>query len=268
MPNSQPGSSSRIRIGCAGLPQGLKRVRYFEKLPFLETSDTYRSLPRASVLRRWHATAADTGSERGTDAGHGLVALSAITDPNAAADASAAGSTGHFRDTAAVRQATEVVATAARELSAEVVLFRTPASFTPSTTNRQAMQRYFSETAPAGKFGDAVVAWEPQGLWELEDAVSVAEELGLVCACDPLALDPTRPEWTPADALPRGAAYFRVTGLGRPRRALDETTLESLLLQAEEFDRCWLVFATLDKNADARNCQRLLDAMSAAEEPA
>ncbi len=273
MPNSQPGSLSRIRIGCAGLPQGLKRARYFEQLPFLETTDTYRSLPRSSILERWRTTAVETRAGRGTAAGFGLVALSSISDPASSKAAqrsaapAAAEAVGHFRDTEAVRQATEVVASAARKLDAEVVLFRSPPGFTPSAANRQAMQRYFSEIAPAGTFGHAAVAWEPQGLWELEEAVAVADELGVICACDPLAGDPTRPEWRPADVLPRQSAYFRITGLGRPRRPLDETTLESLLLQAEEFDRCWLVFSTVDKRVDARNCQRLLDATTAAGEP-
>jgi len=277
MPSSQPTAGARIRIGCAGLPQGLRRQRYFEQLSFLETAATFASLPRPSVLRRWREEASEKRPKddpTAAEARFALVALSAITDPasrfgaarSAGASATAGGDQlGHFRDTAAVREATAAVAAAARELDAEAVLFRTPPSFTPSTANRDALRRYFETVAPPGTFGQATLVWEPQGLWELDDAVRLGSEVGLRCACDPLARDPTMPEVDPTEGLPSDAAYFRVTGLGGPQRPLDEGTLEALLLQAERFERCWLVFATLERRADALNCQKLLSALGADE---
>jgi len=263
MTNSHPAGETAIRIGCAGLPQGLKRQRHFEQLGLLETTDTFFSLPRPSILRRWRRDASET---RPQGAAFSLVALGGITDPQGAVRApepateSAAADTraGHFQDTPLVRSTTDTVAAAAAALEAEVVLFRSPVDFTPTRANRDAMQHYFEEIGTAEVFGGAARAWEPQGIWDPAEAVELCGELGLVYALDPLSQDPTTPDLDPVDLLPPGVAYFRVTGLGGPRRALDAYALESLLAQMSRFERCWLVFATLDKRRDAIACQKLL----------
>src|SRR5215207_3730680 len=60
-PVAQPeaeGDRPQIRVGCAGLPNGVSRAHYFERLDLLETDVTFFDPPRDVALRRWHTEAA------------------------------------------------------------------------------------------------------------------------------------------------------------------------------------------------------------------
>jgi uncharacterized protein YecE (DUF72 family) len=219
----------RVLIGCAGMPPGLHRNRYFNKLDFIETSETQRGLPKPAVLKKWR---------RDSAAWFGLVAP--VADPRTT-DAS---------QLAALAEAT-------RLLDAPSVLFRTPPDLTPSSENRAHIQRFFTEVASQELFGSAQRIWEPQGLWETEEATELCSTLATICACDPITNDPLAPGSEFFASLPGNKAYFRISGLGRPQSALDEYGLEALLEVAQGYERCWLVFDTVAKFKDATNCRKL-----------
>jgi len=204
-----------VHVGTADLPHGTGWDRYFRKLSFLETSVLTRTPPRPSVLAKWREAAPSPGS-------FALVATSLAAD--------------------------DAFLAAARAIEAGVLLFRTPPSFTPSATNRDALHRFFSETLPAGEF---VRAWQPDGLWDTRTAVKLASELGVVFGCDPLVRDQTRepPDFYATFDIPD--VYFRVTGLGRGSRVLSGSQLDELVELTEAYERVWAVFATVDSMADA-----------------
>lgn len=247
------GPATGLRIGCAGLPPQTGRGRYFQHLPYLESPATFFDPPRPATLRKWRKDMPE-----GT--GIGLQAWQLITHdlppggyPRMARDLprDALRAGGSFRDSPTVADAAATMIEATAAVGAEAVVFRTPAEFAPSATNRDRMRRFFTEVAPPSAFGGARLAWEPLGLWEPETAIALASELGLVYACDPLASDPLGPGPELYASLPGGQAYFRITGLGRARHRIDESALEDLVDIAGAYGTAWVVFANVAMAADA-----------------
>jgi uncharacterized protein YecE (DUF72 family) len=247
-----------VRIGCANLPAGVARDRYFKRLEFLAVEDTLFDLPRAAVLQRWRREAPPA-------ARFALVAWQLVTHPpgrrgyprlkQAIPDADL-GQLGSLRDTPEVNAALRRTLEAADLLAAEAVVFRTPPSFTPSTTNRDTLRRFFRDVCPRTP-GRALV-WEPEGLWEPSAALALAGELDVVLATDPLAIDPTAPDRGPAVPDAGGQAYLRVSGLGRARPRLRDDELDELAALVEPLARVWVVFAHEEKQRDALRFARLL----------
>jgi uncharacterized protein YecE (DUF72 family) len=239
-----------VRVGCAGLPSGVSRAAYFRALDLLETEATFFEPPREVALRRWHDEA-PAGSAFSAmawqlithEAGSpGYARMTRPLAPEAAREA------GHFRPTATVRDAWLRTLASVRALGAEVVLFQTPPSFAPSEPNREALRRFFGEVAVERE--GLTMAWEPQGLWEPQQASALAVELGLVYALDPLQLEVPPPD------EPR--AYFRVHGLGIYRNKLADDLLELLADMALGYERAWVVFANVEKYRDAQRFHRLV----------
>ena len=216
------------------MPPGLHRNRYFNKLDFIETSETIRGLPKPAVLKKWRRDGAGS---------FGLV--SPHSDPRQVEPSQL-----------------EELAEATRLLEATSVLFRTPPDLVPSSENRAHLHRFFAEMATAELFGSTQRIWEPQGLWEVEEATELSATLGTTCACDPIANDPLGPGSDFFASLPGNRAYFRVSGLGRPQSLLDEYSLEALLTIVDNYDRCWLVFDTVAKFKDATACRKLAQTLT------
>lgn len=254
---SEP-DAPELHVGCADLPMRLSRQRYFQVLAYLETSATLHGVPRASVLQRWR-------QEAGAHGRYGLVAPQTVTHrpgPRGYARHTTTltpaelAQAGGFRDTALVRREIDALAEACAVCNVEVVMFRTPHDFAPSATNRDAMRAFFRDIAPAGRFGQAIRVWEPQGLWEVEPAAHFAAELEVVLACDPLTTDQISVDPEIFSRLPGDDAYFRVTGLGMARRRIDDYALEPLLEAAESYRRVWIAFAHEGKYPDAIRLHR------------
>src|SRR5205823_159255 len=133
--DEEPGEESErlVRVGCAGLPSGVARAAYFERLDLLETDITFFEPPREGALRRWRSEAPPA------------CAFSALAWQLVTHDAEAPGyarllhpldpqlrtEVGGFRPTSTVKDAWSRTLVSARALGAEVVLFQTPPSFSP-----------------------------------------------------------------------------------------------------------------------------------------
>jgi uncharacterized protein YecE (DUF72 family) len=247
---------SQVRVGCADLPPGNVRERFFNQLSYLESSLWLTGPVKAATWKKWCTSPAGA---------LGLVAPVVITHPSGRGGPQHAFTVprepqtwGDLRDTPAVREHVDLLARLAGEAKASAVVFHTPPSFSPSQTNRDAVRRFFTEVAPAEKLGAVARVWRPDGLWEPRTAVALADELGVVCALDPLILDPggTPPEFY--DDLPGDAVYFRVSGLGRPSRKLPEQEIERLIELVARFERAWVVFATAERFRDARALSQMI----------
>jgi uncharacterized protein YecE (DUF72 family) len=259
MPPDAATADHALRIGCSDLPSGLGRDRYFGRLDYLEVGATFFDPPRPSALARWRRDAPAA-------AGFGVVAWQLVTHPagprgypRVKRELSAAQlrDGGGMRATEAVQGALAVTAEVAAAVEAEVVVFRTPAEFAPSSHNREVLRAFFAEVATVERLGGAARVWEPQGLWEPELAAQLCGELDVLYGCDPLSNDPLGVEPEFFAALPSSMAYFRVTGLGRARPRLDEYALEALLALAEPYERAWIVLANPGKYPDAIRLRKL-----------
>lgn len=229
------------------------RERYFSQLGYVELGDSFFNWPRQAVLNRWS----------GDDRSFGVIAWQGITHapgrggypratkplpPEQLAEA------GSYRDTQFVRDAVTRLATGVTTAGAAAVVFRTPADWSPSATNRDRLQRFFGDIATAELFGDCVRVWQPEGLWELEETARLCTKMDVVMACDPLANDPLAPPYEFFVGLAEafdGVGYFRRQGLGQSR-PLTEYQRELLADLVDGYERAWLVFDSPSKYRDAR----------------
>jgi uncharacterized protein YecE (DUF72 family) len=244
--------AKHVIVGCAGLPRGLGWPRYFQRLPYLELGALLAGPVRSTVLRRWRAAAPSKGA-------FGVVAPSLITHTPGPrgfgprgwpVPAGRPNDVGGFRATEPVASAHAAHLVALELLDAAAAVYRTPPDFSPSTANREAMRRFFSEVMTPEVAGGRLRVWHPSGLWEPPVAHAFAQELGVLCALDPLGADPTNDHAAWWAELSGDDAYFSIGGLGRGRRTPPDR-LEELAEIASRFHRAWVVFATSEPFPDA-----------------
>ncbi len=116
------------------------------------------------------------------------------------------------------------LAEAAGAARAVAIVVPTQSDVRTGPRDRERLATYFERLRrDAGR----PVVWVPGGLWEAEDAVALARELGVVCGLDPLE----------AMLVPAGGAlaYLRVLGMGA-RARLGESALATIVEAASECD--------------------------------
>jgi hypothetical protein len=166
---------------------------------------------------------------------------------------------GEFRAGDAAKATLAPLREAVTKLSARAVIFRSPESFSPSATNRDALKMFFGEIVPAEMFGaDVERVWLPGGLWEVRSAAKFASELGVTLAFDPLVREPGEPEEIFYD-LPLSALYLRPEGAGRAGTIRNER-LEDLVALMEHYENleATVSFASPERWNDARNLLKML----------
>jgi uncharacterized protein YecE (DUF72 family) len=228
------------QVGCAELPPGMNRGKYFEKLKLLEVATFATSSPSRKAVRGWR-------EKSPADARFSLLASSELVGAKSFPVDDRAG------------ELTARLVDACQILEAEAVVFRTPAEFSPSSANQDRMRRYFGEIASADAFGDTRRVWEAGGLWEPEGISKIAEELDLCVAIDPIAQDPLEEyQGFVAEQMARGPAYLRIHGLGISRRRFEPYQLEMLAEMLQDLERSWVIFAHPGKYPDALAMSRAL----------
>jgi len=248
---SEEEAGPELRIGCAGLPNGVARTQYFTRLDLLEADVTFYEPPRDLALRRWKQDAPP-------GAGFSMLAWQLVTH-----DADTPGyermahpiaaelraQVGSFRVTAATRDAWARTIESAHVLGTDVILLQSPPSFSPSASNQDAMRRFFGEVVGAPPAG-MTIAWEPRGVWSPANAAKLARELGVIYATDPLQLEAEPPEGPDA--------YFRLYGMGLQRGKIDENAMDLLADMLDMYDRAWIIFNNVEKYPDAQRFKKLM----------
>lgn len=241
------------RIGTADIPERTDRERYFRELTYLELSALFAGPMKPSALSKWAEIA-----PKGTI---GLVAPWVLTHrkaPKAEKLWAHDNTVGDFRASGPARVALAELAKAVSLLGAAHVIFRSPPLFAASQANRDALTRFFAEIATEEAIGGATRVWIPDGLWDLRTAIKLANELGVICAFDPLVRDPGQSPEVHYN-LGVSALYLRVTGLGRGGPLRSER-MEDLVMLLEHYEGipATIVFESPSRWQDARNLRKVL----------
>jgi uncharacterized protein YecE (DUF72 family) len=174
-------SISSAKTGCCGFP--VVKEKYAMRFQVVEVQQTFYQPPKISTLQNWRALMPD-------DFEFTLKAWQIITH-------SAKSPTyrrlktklteeefvqcGAFQNTPIVQCAWETTRACAKALSASLVLFQCPASFTPTAQNISQMRGFFTSI----ERGNLKLLWEPRGNWPDGLVLSLCRELNLVHVVDP-----------------------------------------------------------------------------------
>lgn len=217
-----------IRIGCCGF--AASRREYYARLELVEVQQTFYQPPRVATAERWRAEA-PAGFEFTVKAWQLIThepssptyrRLSKPVPPDRR------DRYGFFRDTEEVWSAWEATRAIAAALAAKVILFQTPASFTPSREHKERLRAFMRKIPRDGR----LIAFEPRGVWEPEEAAALCADLDLVPAVDPLRTEP------PAGRV----AYFRLHGPVTGRYRYDDGDLHSIAAKCEGRDEAYCLF--------------------------
>lgn len=145
---------------------------------------------------------------------------------------------GHLQETAEVAQAWDSALHCYRALEVTRVVLRTPSGVAPGVLGRQRIQRFVEARRAEG----LDVLWEPEGLWEPDDACRFAEELGIELMIRGFhAGRPVRSTHDP-EILVGPKPWIRVDALGRrPRLSADQ--VDAILAHLELVPSAHVVFA-------------------------
>jgi uncharacterized protein YecE (DUF72 family) len=212
--------TTRFHIGAKRLESNL--AAYAKRFDFLEVHMAPRGepAPALATLRRWRKQV-PPHFDFAVSVGPAAAALK----PGKALDADL-----------------ESVLAAADALQARWVLLTTPIEVTPAAVWRDRL----GKVAARLRRDATLLAWEPRGLWEHEDADRLARELGLVLVTDPLR-----------DPIPPGPiAYLRLRALGETR-SFGAAALERVVAAAYGRRDAYVILETPTALAECKRLRQL-----------
>ena len=168
---------ARLLVGLPALRGDLGK--YSGRFDMVELRPVDTSLPRPGTLRKWRAATPPTF-------------VFSIVLPR---------DVGSLEPGEALDKALEISLSVARTLEARCVVLQTPASIRPTATNKKRLAAVLNRVPKEG----VVRCWEPLGMWEREDILATARDLGVVPVLD-----------VASEAPPSGSVvYTRLRALGK-----------------------------------------------------
>jgi uncharacterized protein YecE (DUF72 family) len=220
-----------IHAGSAGFDR--PRARYARKLSFVEV-DLRPPAPAPKALARWRE---DVGDE---------FVFALVAPPSLWGERD-----WPLRDAEATSREIDRLANLVHLLEPRAIVLRTPPAVRPGTV---AFKRFLDVAARVKKLAPVCV-WEPQGLWERDDAKAAVAGLGLVVAADPLR----------DDVAGEPVVYARMRGLGSDRR-YHSGRLEDLVDAVRDAEEVFVVFDTPTGYGDALRLMATASGAATAEE--
>ncbi len=211
-------ANNELRLGVTGMPSK-RELKKASALAFVEVAETFHQGVRPQTLAKRREELPDTLGI--VVRAHRDLTFPRKDDPGA----------GLLRESEAVEGGWTHTINAARAARAAAVLMRSPADFTPTKRNKEALVvagARFAEELPGTR-----AIWEPRGLWGSDELAEVAAASGFVPAFDPLA------DEAPQDD---GEAFFRLVAPGGIRARYGEDDLIELLELALERTCTWIGF--------------------------
>jgi uncharacterized protein YecE (DUF72 family) len=237
-----------IKIGCCGFSGS--RNKYYTIFDVVELQQTFYKLPEDTTISKWHKEAPE-GFE------FTVKAWQTITHPaNSPTYRKAKLSIpedkrknyGFFKPTDEVFSAWEEMDNICNILNTKIIIFQTPASFTPTQEHKDNIRKFFHSISRK----DYTFVWEPRGSWTDKEIISLCEELGLVHCVDPFNRLP----------LTHGINYFRLHGSPPGKKMYNyQYTLDDLKYlkdTIEQYSDVYCMFNNIYMKEDASNFKSLL----------
>jgi uncharacterized protein YecE (DUF72 family) len=236
---------SSVKIGCCGFP--VVKEKYAERFQVVEVQQTFYQPPKISTLQNWRALMPD-------DFEFTLKAWQIITHTAKSPTyrrlktkftAEELSQCGGFQKTPVVQGAWEITRACAKALSASLVLFQCPASFTAAAQNISQMRGFFTSI----ERGDLKLLWEPRGNWPEELVLSLCKELNLIHVVDPFLSRSVAGDFT----------YLRLHGGKDFRHIFSDAELQAVARLVSAGKPAYVMFNNIKMWDDARRFQLLMD---------
>jgi uncharacterized protein YecE (DUF72 family) len=214
----------KLTVGCAGFP--VPATRYFKEFSFVEIQETHHALPGMGTIRRWRREAPD-------DFTFAMLAPREIGQEG-------------FREGKVVETALKTLLDVGKELRATIAVFVAPPELTQNRVNKAAVKEFLQNVRK--KF-DRVVFEAPTS-WDPDDAASLAIDVKVIPARDPLA----------HGKLDTPVAYYRLPGPAGHKSRYEDPAIEKLAMIAKEAKHkdATYVFTNVDMFADAKRFKKAM----------
>jgi uncharacterized protein YecE (DUF72 family) len=261
------------KVGCCGF--GIARAKYFQTFSVVEIQQSFYQPPRQDTVKRWR-------DEAPVDFEFTLKAWQLITHEASSPtyrrlkerlSEKQKTQVGAFRATDVVRRAWDTTLRMARLLTADKVVFQCPASFGPTSENKDCMREFFSRIDRAG----VTCIWEPRGKWQTDEIAELCRDLDLVHCVDPFrapadtALAPASRrgypgQWPgliglrsgPCESVTAGLHYYRLHGITGYRHQYTGDELRDLLQHRVKDAATYYLFNNVSMYRDASGFKELL----------
>lgn len=233
-----------IKVGCCGFP--LAKEKYYQHLKVVELQQTFYQPPQVKTAKRWK-------EEAPPDLEFTLKAWQLITHKPSSPTYRRLKETifsrrqkflGYFQPTDEVFAAWKKIDEIAKILSAKIIVFQCPASFTPTTQHKENLRKFFSRI----KREHYLLVWEPRGSWQQDEIDELCEELQLIPSRNPFLKHST------AHTL----GYFRLHGKGGYRYRYNKKDLIHFKQLSENFKQAYFMFSNISMYEDAKRFLKLL----------
>lgn len=233
-----------LRVGCCGWP--VARSRYFAAFELVEIQESFYNPPRLATVERWRA-AAPASFE------FVLKAPQLIThEPTSPTyrrlriplSEARKKRYGAFRSTPEVHGAWAQTLAPVRALGSKVVVFQSPASFTPTIEHVRNLTAFFGKI----ERDSLDFAWEPRGEWPDAEVKTLCRRLDLIHCVDPFQ---RRSVWGEP-------AYFRLHGKGGYHYKYSWDELKELRDLVKTLRAAYVLFNNTEMFDDARRFLELL----------
>jgi len=232
------------KVGCCGF--GVARPKYFQTFSLIEIQQTFYQPPKSDTVKRWR-------DEAPADFEFTLKAWQLITHETTSPtyrrlkmrlSERQRNQVGSFRWTEPVRRAWETTLEVARLLHADKLVLQCPASFAPTSENKDRMREFFTHV----QLSNITCIWEPRGQWQNDEIAALCRELNLIHCVDPFKAEP----------VTGGLRYCRLHGTTGYRHEYSDKELQELAQRCAKDAQTYFLFNNVSMWQDAMRFKQLL----------
>jgi uncharacterized protein YecE (DUF72 family) len=235
---------SSIKTGCCGFP--VVKEKYAGRFQVVEVQQTFYQPPKISTLQAWRALVPDEFeftvktwqiiTHTAKSPTYRRLKTKLIEEEYVQC--------GAFQNSPIVQCAWETTRACANALSASLVLFQCPASFTPTPQNISQMRGFFSSI----ERGNLKLLWEPRGNWPEGLVLSLCQELDLIHVVDPFL----------ARSVTKDFIYLRLHGGKDFKHVFSDEELQTVARLIPTGTPAYVMFNNINMWEDARRFQLLI----------
>ncbi len=156
---------------------------------------------------------------------------------------------GYFKPSLENENAWRAIQSQVEQVGATDLLFKTPVSFSPSSSNINHIVQFMKNAAK--QLPEVHFIWQPEGLWQREQCLELVDEMGISLAIDPLV--DTKAALPTSDKY----VYFKLLGRHGLRDRYSDDDLLELLDICDNFEHVTLVFKTAQPMKDVERFETL-----------